>query len=170
MTRVRIQLGAAIVAAIVLAVVIASAYAGGGAKASSQGSASIGALRIRDAKLVEPASPDQAVIYLTVRNTGNTDDELIGVTSSIAGAGMLMREETQGLATQMLPVQDIAVPAHSTATLKVGGFHAMLVNLNSVPHRGETVPVTLRFARAGEVTLRVPVVTYEQLEQSNSGP
>lgn len=169
MTRVRIQIGAAIVAAIMLAIVVASAYAGSGAKASPQSSASIGPLRIRDAKLVEPASPDQAVIYLTVRNTGDIDDELIGVTSPIAGAGMLMREQTQSLASQMLPVQDIAVPAHGTATLKVGGFHAMLVGLSSVPHRGETVPITLRFARAGEVTLRVPVVTYDQLLQGNGG-
>jgi periplasmic copper chaperone A len=160
-SRTRLQLGATLLAVAVFALAVLGAWKGGKATAA-KGSATLGQLQITNARLPEPASPDEAVIYLTVKNRGATDDELTGVSADFAGGGMLMREQTQGSATQMQPLDGLVIPAHGQAALSPGASHAMLVGLTSAPRQGDTVTVTLRFKNAGAVSLKVPVTSYAQ--------
>ena len=50
-----------------------------------------------------------------------------------------------------------AVPAKGRLALAPGGGHVMLMGLKSGLKAGGTVPLTLKFERAGEVKLAVPV-------------
>ena len=61
----------------------------------------------------------------------------------------------------MRSVKDgITIPPGQSITLKPGGFHIMLVELKAPLKKGDKVPVTLAFEKAGEakVTLDVQAI------------
>jgi copper(I)-binding protein len=157
--RVRVQVAAAAIAILVFVVAVGGAWHGGGA---GKGSAKLGALAISHARLPQPASPDTAVLYLDVKNSGSAPDMLIGVSASFASGGMVMTDRTEGSQQQMQQVDGLTIPAHGSASLSPGAFHGMLVGLTSSPKQGQTVTVTLHFQNAGSVTLAVPVTSYAQ--------
>ncbi|SNR78419.1 DUF1775 domain-containing protein [Puniceibacterium sediminis] len=105
--------------------------------------------------------PNQPVAggFLTITNTGDSDDTLIAARSDAAarmevhemamdGDVMRMRELEQGL----------PIPAGETVMLKPGGFHIMFMDLAGPLAEGDSTRVTLVFEKAGEVTLTMPVV------------
>lgn len=97
------------------------------------------------------------VVYLSIRNTGSTDDALIGVATPIAGMPMLHETVvTDGIAS-MPHTMSVPVPAGQTVALAAGGFHGMLMGLTQALAKGETFLLTLTFQTAGEVTVTVEV-------------
>lgn len=99
------------------------------------------------------------VLYLEIANGGTEDDVLTGVTTPAAEMPMLHETiVTDGIAS-MPHVQNVPVPAGATTRLAPGGFHGMLMKLTAALAEGESFPVTLTFARAGEVTVNVEVVS-----------
>jgi copper(I)-binding protein len=58
---------------------------------------------------------------------------------------------------RMRPVDGVEIRAGQTVTLRPGGFHLMLIGLSQPLRQGETVPVTLRFERAGDVQVALSV-------------
>ena len=96
--------------------------------------------------------------YLDVKNVGKTDDRLLGATMpgaarveihgmSTTGGIMRMREQAQG----------IAIPAGRSVRLAPGGMHLMLIGLKQPLVQGGRVPLTLRFAKAGETVVSLKV-------------
>ena len=57
----------------------------------------------------------------------------------------------EGDILRMRPVAAVELPPGETVTLQPGGFHLMLIGLKEPLIQGQTVPVTLRFERAGEL-------------------
>ena len=95
--------------------------------------------------------------FLVIRNTGATPDKLISATSPAAGRMELHTHIRDGDVMRMRPVADIPVPANGEVTLQPGGLHLMLIGLTQPMNAGQTIPVTLRFERAGEVTIQLSV-------------
>lgn len=62
-----------------------------------------------------------------------------------------------GHVMEMRPVAEIPIKPGETVILKPGALHVMLVGLKAPLKEGERFPLTLRFARAGEVTVEVAV-------------
>ena len=98
----------------------------------------------------------QGVGYLTIRSTGAAD-RLIGASSPAATRLELHTVQRDGEVMRMRQVDAIAVPASGAVTLQPGGLHLMLIGLTRPLVAGETVPVTLRFERAGEVEATLAV-------------
>ncbi len=93
------------------------------------------------------------VVYLSIRNTGSTDDALIGVTTPIAEMPMLHETVvTDGIAS-MPHAMSVPVPAGQSVALAPGGFHGMLMGLTQALEKGDTFPLTLTFQTAGDVTV-----------------
>jgi copper(I)-binding protein len=65
--------------------------------------------------------------------------------------------QRDGEVMRMREVDAIPVPARGAVTLRPGGLHLMLIGLTRPLAAGETVPVTLRFERAGEVQATLAV-------------
>ena len=120
----------------------------------------IGSLTIRDAFLPQPASSSVASIYLTVKNSGSQADELIGVHTAAAAGSMLMTEDANG---SMGMLRDLRIPAHGQASLTPGRDHLMLEQPHHSLKLGQHVAVTLRFKRAGSLTISVPVVPLSRI-------
>lgn len=127
-----------------------------------------------------PAATTMGAAYMTIDS--DADDELIGVAvdGSVAmkaelhemvmagdddsmdhssDTTMVMSDTTMaGGAMTMQKVDRIAVTAGEPLELKVGGYHIMLMDLAAPLEVGTSITVTLTFARAGDVTVEVPVL------------
>ncbi len=88
--------------------------------------------------------------YMTITNTGDTDDALIGVRADFPKVMVHKTEETDGIA-RMMHVDRIDIPAGETVELAPGGYHVMFMGLSDPLEAGESFPATLVFENAGEV-------------------
>lgn len=119
---------------------------------------SVGDLTVTNVYIREPASPDVAAAYLTVRNAGGEGDSL---ESAYSGAA---KETTlHGLPGKVEPGAHedsgpIPVPADTTVTLAPGRGHVMLEGLSGPLRPGDEVSVLLRFGRSGQVLVEAPVI------------
>ncbi|HEY8552588.1 MAG TPA: copper chaperone PCu(A)C [Thermaerobacter sp.] len=152
-----------------LAILAAAACGGGGTGGAPGAGATIGDLTVRDLRAPAPAG-DTMAVYFTVANSGEVDDALVGLASDVAVLAMLHRTVMEDGTARMAMVDAIPVPAGGEAVLEPGGLHVMLAGLRREPREGETVLVTLTFQRAGTVTVEVPVVSYREVADGDSGP
>lgn len=98
--------------------------------------------------------------YLTVTNKGAEADRLVGGASPKAGKVEVHTMEVVNDVMTMRPVEGgLEIPAGGAVELKPGSFHVMFMDVNAPFAEGETVPVTLRFEKAGDVELALPVRT-----------
>jgi copper(I)-binding protein len=95
--------------------------------------------------------------YMTLRNAGPQADKLVAASTPVARTVELHTHIRDGEVMRMRPVTDIPVPAGQTVRLRPGGLHVMLIGLTEPLRQGATVPMTLRFERAGETTVQVEV-------------
>ncbi len=96
--------------------------------------------------------------FLTITNTGDQDDTLIGIRADFPRVELHTTEFTDGVA-RMMHLDAIPVPAGETVSLEPGGLHVMFMGLRGNPlEEGETIPATLIFENAGEVEITFNIV------------
>ena len=106
------------------------------------------------------ATPDMAVAYFDIDNTGGSADRLINVTSPDAQSA----EMDQSTATSMDAINGgVAVPAHATTAFARDGKHVMLMDLSPAPKLGGQVELRLTFQHSGTITVQATVqpLTYQ---------
>lgn len=94
--------------------------------------------------------------FMKIENKGAAD-QLIAASSPVAGEMQLHTMAMDGNVMKMLEVKAIDVPANGSVDLKPGGLHLMFMDIKTPLKAGEAVPVKLRFQKAGEVEIKVPV-------------
>jgi periplasmic copper chaperone A len=95
--------------------------------------------------------------YLKIENRGSADDKLLSVSTPVAAMAHLHQSaETNGVMT-MAAVAALPIKPGQTVELAPGGLHIMVMNLKAPLKAGETVPLTLKFERAGEMTVQAEV-------------
>ena len=103
----------------------------------------------------------QVMLYLRncfwIENKANIPDQLVSASSPAAGEVQLHEMAMDGNVMKMRQVKDIPIPAGGSVELKPGGYHLMFLNLKGPFVAGQTVPVKLKFAKAGEMELKLPV-------------
>jgi hypothetical protein len=95
--------------------------------------------------------------FLSIENKGGSDDRLLSARAAVSQAVELHTMSMEGNVMKMRPVDAIAVPAGKTVKLEPGGLHIMFVGLKAPLAEGDSFPMTLRFEKAGEVTVTVKV-------------
>ncbi|WKB52881.1 copper chaperone PCu(A)C [Eleftheria terrae] len=95
--------------------------------------------------------------FLTLENQGPTADKLVGAATPVAGSTELHSMKMEGPVMRMRHVEAIDLPAGQKVELKPGGLHVMFFGLKAPLKAGDTVPLTLRFEKAGEVTVQMKV-------------
>lgn len=104
------------------------------------------------------AGQKAAGAYLTVTNKGGAADRLLGGSSPAAGKVEVHTMEVVDDVMTMRPVEGgLEIPAGGTVELKPGSYHVMFMDVAKPFAEGDTVPVTLRFEKAGDVELSLPV-------------
>ncbi len=137
------------------------------APALAAGRVTVGDLEISGAwtRATPPGAPT-AGGYLTIANKGSAADTLTAVSTPLAKSSALHQMSMQNGVMSMRALGDgIAIPAGGSVTLAPDGLHIMFVTLKHSLKAGGTLPVTLTFAKAGSVTVDLPV-----LPLGSSGP
>lgn len=117
----------------------------------------VGDLTIADAWVRAATTTNLTAAYMTIKSSGAADT-LVSVSSPIAGMVQLHEVVTEGATSKMQEKPGgFPVPANGMVELKPGGYHVMLMDLKQQPKEGETVQLTLKFEKAGEVTITAPV-------------
>ena len=115
-------------------------------------------IKIEDA-YTRATAPGQQVAggFMKIENKTSAADQLVSASSPAAGEVQLHEMSMEGNVMKMRQIKDIAVPAGAVVELKPGGLHLMLMNIKAPLNAGETIPVKLKFAKAGEVEVKMPV-------------
>ncbi len=121
----------------------------------------------RETRDFEPTSPCEAVdveipnaapISLLIQNRGATDDRLLGGGSPLAERVDLHQTLlVHGVRDMTTAPDGLVIGADATTILEPGSDHLMLVGLQRDLVQGDAFPLTLHFARAGEVAVQVRV-------------
>ena len=127
-------------------------------------SASAGVVKVGELELSAASTkamlPGQPVGggFVTIRNTGTSDDRLVSVSSPLAGRAEIHEMAMANDVMKMRKLNDgIVVPAGQTVELSPGGLHFMFFNVKKPFAEGDKVPMTLTFEKAGEVSIELPV-------------
>ena len=117
-----------------------------------------GPIQITDAK-ARPTAPGltTGVVYMTVANRGDSDDTLTGLSTPIAEKAETHRTTDTGGVAKMDAVANLPVKAKGTVTFSPNGLHVMLMGLKQPLKLGDSFPLTLNFAKAGDVAVTVKV-------------
>ena len=111
-----------------------------------------------EAPWVRPTAPGAKVggAFMTLVG-GKQADRLISASSPAAAVVELHTHLMEDGVAKMRAIPVIEVPAGGKVELKPGGLHIMLINLKAPLVAGENVSLKLRFEKAGEIEIRVPV-------------
>lgn len=92
--------------------------------------------------------------YLTITNTGSTPDRFVGGSVGFAKHVEIheMSMDKGVMKMRMLP-KGLVIKPGQTVTLKPGGFHIMFTGLKQPLVKGEHANATLKFEKAGDVTV-----------------
>jgi len=96
--------------------------------------------------------------YLTIRNSGNGGDRLLGASSEVAAKITLHSSSSEGGIARMRPIEGgLTIAAGSTVKLEPGGSHMMLERVNRPLSAGDRIILTLDFERSGRKLVQAEV-------------
>ena len=120
--------------------------------------------KVGDIEIIHPYAratmPQQTngASYFNLKNTGQRDDKLIGIESTIAKTVEIHTMEMNGDIMKMRNVSEIVIKANNAITMKPGGgSHIMLIGLSKPLKAGDTFPLELEFERAGKLEVMVRI-------------
>ena len=105
-----------------------------------------------------PMETSMGAAYLTI--TTDVNDTLTGAMVDSSIAAMTQVHETvmgDNGEMKMQEVDGIEIVAGTATELKPGGFHIMLMDVKTPLKTGDTLEITLKFAKAGEIVVEVPI-------------
>ena len=108
-----------------------------------------------------PSAGDAGAAYLRLRNAGTIPDTLLGVRGPDPAIAMMM--STTAGRMEMLP--PVVVGPGERVTMQPGGIHVMLSGLTEEYKIGDTLRLSLTFARAGEIPIGAPVVPFGEMPE-----
>jgi copper(I)-binding protein len=110
-----------------------------------------------------PATPNgapTAAAYMSIENHGRSDDLLLGGSSPVA-AKVEVHEMSMahGIMSMHAMSGGLAIPAGKSVNLEpAANYHLMISGLKSTLKEGTELPLTLHFAKAGDLRVEVPVL------------
>lgn len=105
-----------------------------------------------------PAGAMTGAVYMTLANKAKDADRLTAASSDVAAKVQIHEMAVvNGIMQMRQLVNGLAIPAGGSVTLKPGSYHVMLIGLKKQLVAGQTLPLTLTFAKAGNISVTVPI-------------
>jgi len=104
-----------------------------------------------------PPVADTAAAYMTLRNGGDRDVVIAGISSDASETAGIHSMRKQGAMIRMSAANGMTIPAHGSVKLEPGGMHLMLIGLKRVLKPGHEVILVLRFVNAPMLRIVAPV-------------
>lgn len=147
-TRWRMAL-VAVAATVVIVVAGAVVIAGRGADALPE-------VAVSDARASAGRAGGVSAVYLYLGNAGGFD-QVVEVTSPMADRVEIHRFDDIGGVATMQAISALPVPGDGATALVPGGSHVMLIGLHENLQPGDTIPLTLSFARSDPIVVEAMV-------------
>lgn len=96
-------------------------------------------------------------LYMTLRNTGGSEDALTGISTPVAAQCDVHRTTIENGVASMRPAGEVSLAAGGTVTLDPEGLHAMVMGLTRKLTAGEHVHVHVTFRTAPPVDVEAVV-------------
>ncbi|HYH20900.1 MAG TPA: copper chaperone PCu(A)C [Azospirillum sp.] len=140
------------------AALLSALLAAATAFAQGKPAATVGSITIADpwSRATAPGAANGAFFFVAT-NAGGEADRIVSASSPVAQKVELHTHRHEDGVMKMRPVEAIEVKPGEPAMLRPGGLHVMLMGLKEPLKQGSRFPVTLTFAKAGAVTVEVPV-------------
>lgn len=117
-----------------------------------------------------PAGAATGAVYMTLANKSDTADRLTAASSDVASKVQIHEMAVVKGIMQMKELADgLPIPAGGSVTLKPGGYHVMLIGLKKRLIAGQTLPLTLTFAKAGTMSITIPIQAIGATEGGQGG-
>jgi copper(I)-binding protein len=105
-----------------------------------------------------PSTAPSAGGFLTLTNKGDAPDRLVAIQSPAAKQVGLHEMKMDGAVMRMRELENgVALAPGQTVELKPGGYHVMFIDLKAPFVKGQKVPATLVFEKAGKVDVEFQV-------------
>jgi hypothetical protein len=104
-----------------------------------------------------PAGAKTGAAYLTIINRGSASDRLVSASTPMASKVQFHEETNDNGIMRMRELPSLEIQPGATVTFKPGGMHIMLVGVKQQIKEGQTFPLVLKFEKAGEIDLQIPV-------------
>jgi len=106
--------------------------------------------------------------YLTITNTGNKDETLVGGSASFAKTTQVHEMKIVDDVMKMRHLEPgLEIPAGETVELAPGGLHLMFIELTQSLKDGQTLNASLTFSNAGELPVAFEVI--DRRKQNGEG-
>ncbi len=107
-----------------------------------------------------PAGSATAVGYFKVTNEGATPDRLVAVSSTAAERVEIHQTTMTGGVMRMAKVTEgVAIAPGQTLSFEPGSYHLMLVKPRNAFVKGDHIPLSLTFQKAGRADVQLMVQT-----------
>lgn len=106
--------------------------------------------------------------FLVIVNSGKAD-ALVGASSPVAARVEIHSSSMEGGVMKMRQLQRVELPAGGTVRFEPGALHLMLIGLKQPLAEGSKVPLTLRFAGAGEQKVELKVESMGAQARDHTG-
>ncbi len=107
-----------------------------------------------------PKVAQNGAFYMNITNNSGADDELLGANSDACSTVELHEmymKENDVMGMREVPGGTIPLPKGEAVELKVGGLHVMCIEKQAEFNIGDKIPLTLKFAKAGEMDFEVDI-------------
>lgn len=104
-----------------------------------------------------PGGAKNGAAYFVLKGANDTADTLVSGASPAAGTVEIHTHIEEGGVMKMRRLEKLEIAPGSTQVFAPGGLHVMLMNLTAPLKEGGTFPLTLTFAKAGEIKVDVAV-------------
>lgn len=125
---------------------------------SRGGEAQAGTISISHMVVSVPPPTAPAPGFLVLDNHGSAPDTLLAVDSPDADSVVLHTV----VGGQMETAAFVPVPTLGQVAFAPGGYHLMISGLHHPLAVGDTLSLVFRFAHAGSIPVRAPVLTYSE--------
>lgn len=117
-----------------------------------------------------PAGAQIGAVYMTINNKTSAPDRLTGATSDVAAQVQVHEMSMDNGIMKMRELTDgLAIPAGGSVTLKPGSYHVMLIGLKKPLTGGNSFQLTLKFEKAGNISITVPVKAMAGMQTDHGG-
>lgn len=103
----------------------------------------------------------ETAVYLTIINRGERDDTLLGATSPAAERVVIEQLRIEDLKAKRRTLSSLKIESSSRLDLSPSSRYLAVSGLKDPLRPGQTMPITLRFANAGQVEVAVEVTNQE---------
>ncbi len=101
------------------------------------------------------ADASTASVYVPFLNTGKEPDQLTGANTAIADSVTIHESYEENGVARMRKLDTLELAPSKPVAMRPGGKHLMLMGLKKPLHEGDKFPLTLHFAKAGNIEVQV---------------